>query len=71
MRDEIEGFVSLGMHPEILRETLDRAWSARNTRVAMGYAARERATNFIPPKIGERLLDAVLEAVGGESHRNS
>ena len=70
MRDEIEGFVSLGMHPEILRETLERAWSARYTWEAMGCAANERATNFIAPKIRDGLPDVVLEAAGGESHRN-
>jgi hypothetical protein len=70
VRDEIEGIVSLGMHFEILRETLERAWSARHTWEAMGYAANERATNFIPAKIGDRLQDVVLEAAGGESHHN-
>src|SRR4029077_10321698 len=29
VRDGIEGFVSPGMHPEIIAETLERAWTHR------------------------------------------
>jgi hypothetical protein len=52
--------------PKFFVKLLSAQWSARHTWEAMGYGANERATNFIPAKIGDRLLDVVLEAAGGE-----
>ena len=36
LRDNEDGFVSAGEHPEVIRETLERAWSNRQRWPEMG-----------------------------------
>jgi hypothetical protein len=57
-----EGFVSPGMHPEIIGETLERAWSARDRWAEMGQAAFVRADKFVSPDLDANLLQFVEAA---------
>jgi glycosyltransferase involved in cell wall biosynthesis len=59
--DGQEGFVSPGMHPEIISETLNRAWLARELWQQMGEAAFARADRAVPKDLENQLL-ALVEA---------
>ena len=48
VRDNKDGFVSAGENPEIIRETLERAWINRKRWPEMGEAAFQRANEWIP-----------------------
>jgi glycosyltransferase involved in cell wall biosynthesis len=56
VRDSVDGFVSPGMHPEIIRETLERAWNARDKWQEMGQHSFDRASDWMPENIGEVLF---------------
>jgi glycosyltransferase involved in cell wall biosynthesis len=60
VRDGIDGFVSPGMHPEIIAETLERAWAGREQWRQMGAAAFERASGWVPADLAARLLETIL-----------
>jgi L-malate glycosyltransferase len=62
MRDGIDGFVSPGMDPDIIRNTLERAWQNRGMWQAMGESAHARAVEWIPLDLGKRFLKSVTEA---------
>jgi glycosyltransferase involved in cell wall biosynthesis len=62
LRDEKDGFVSPGEDPEIIRQTLERAWVNRQRWQAMGDAAFKRVTEWVPPDLGSRLLTTITEA---------
>lgn len=62
LRDEVDGFVSAGVDPVIVRATLERAWTSRDGWAAMGKAAFQRVEGWIPTDLGTRLLNSVTEA---------
>ena len=63
IRDGIDGFVSPGMHPEIIHETLERAWRERERWNDMGRQAFARADEMIPKNWAETLLSIIESAV--------
>jgi glycosyltransferase involved in cell wall biosynthesis len=65
IRDGVEGFVCPGMHPEIIRETLERAWTERARWPAMGQAAFNRADQVVPKDWAEQML-ALVESVAAK-----
>jgi glycosyltransferase involved in cell wall biosynthesis len=62
VRDGVDGFVSPGMHPEIIRETLERAWAARDRWQEMGRAAFARADQLVPKDWAAQMLALVESA---------
>jgi glycosyltransferase involved in cell wall biosynthesis len=62
VRDGVEGFVSPGMHPEIIRETLERAWTERSRWQEMGRAAFDRANKVVPKDWAAQMLALVETA---------
>jgi L-malate glycosyltransferase len=63
LRDELDGFVSPGDDPEIIRETLERAWVNRGRWQAMGAAAFARVAQWIPDDLGPCLLRTITETL--------
>jgi glycosyltransferase involved in cell wall biosynthesis len=64
VRDGIDGYVSPGMHPEIIRETLERAWADRERWSQMGVGAFDRVSGLVPRNWAARMLDLLKEATG-------
>ncbi len=62
VRDNVDGFVSPGMHPEIIHETLERAWAARDRWQEMGHAAFARADQMVPRDWAAQMLALVESA---------
>ena len=62
VRDGIEGYVSPGMHPEIIRETLERAWADRERWSQIGSQAFDRVSGLVPRNWAARMLDLLKEA---------
>lgn len=62
VRDGVDGFVSPGMHPEIISETLERAWAARDRWKEMGRAAFARVSQLVPKDWAAQML-ALIESV--------
>jgi glycosyltransferase involved in cell wall biosynthesis len=62
VRDNEDGFVSAGEDPEIIRETLERAWSNRQRWPEMGEAAFQRANEWIPGDLSVRLFQAICDS---------
>lgn len=60
VRDGVDGFVSPGMHPEIIRETMERAWTERGSWHEMGNEAFARANVLIPENVGRELLNLII-----------
>lgn len=58
----ISGWVSSGMHPEVLRETLEIAWSNRGRWKVMGGAARARILSTQEPDWAELMLKVINDA---------
>ena len=65
IRNGIDGFVSPGTEPTILRETLEEAWTQRDRWQEMGLAAFTRVEAFLPKDWSSQMLDLV-EAMGAE-----
>ena len=61
LRDGLDGFVSPGMDPEIIRNTLERAWANRGMWQTMGETAFQRVAEWIPTDLGARFLRAITE----------
>jgi glycosyltransferase involved in cell wall biosynthesis len=61
LRDNKDGFVSVGKDPEIIRETLERAWTDRHRWPQMGEAAFQRANDWTPKNLSGRLFRAICE----------
>ena len=61
LRDNKDGFVSVGNDPEIIRETLERAWSNRQRWQEMGESAFQRATEWVPRDLSVRLFQTVCD----------
>jgi glycosyltransferase involved in cell wall biosynthesis len=66
VRDGLDGFVTPGNDPEIIRETLERAWVNRGTWRHMGESAFGRAAEWIPTDLGGRLLKVVVETAANQ-----
>jgi glycosyltransferase involved in cell wall biosynthesis len=64
IRDGVEGFVSPGMDPEIIRETLERAWVHRDMWPVMGRAAFARADGLVPKDWAAQMLALLESAIG-------
>jgi len=62
VRDGIDGYVSPGMHPEIIRETLERAWADRERWSLMGLNAFDRVRGLVPRNWASKMLDLVKDA---------
>jgi glycosyltransferase involved in cell wall biosynthesis len=62
MRDGVDGFVSPGLDPTIIRETLERAWAKRAVWATMGGSAHLRAREWIPIDLPARFLKKILDA---------
>ncbi|NEQ86309.1 MAG: glycosyltransferase family 4 protein [Moorea sp. SIO2I5] len=58
--NNINGFICPGMHPEVLRETLERAWAMRNQWQTMGKAAAAKVQTVVPTDWASQIL-SILE----------
>jgi len=67
VRDGIEGYVSPGMHPEIIRETLERAWADRERWSQMGLSAFDRVSGLVPENWASRMLEILKGSVDATS----
>jgi glycosyltransferase involved in cell wall biosynthesis len=56
IEDGEQGFVSPGIHAEILALTLERAWAARGRWSDMGTAAFAKVTRLVSPDWGDEML---------------
>jgi len=65
VRDGVDGFVSPGMHPEVIRETLEQAWAERSRWQEMGRAAFARADQLVPKDWAAQML-ALVESVAAK-----
>ncbi len=62
LRDNKDGFVSVGEDPEIIREALERAWMNRDRWPEMGEAAFHRANEWIPRDLPVRLFHTICNS---------
>jgi len=62
LRDNKDGFVSGGEDPEIIRETLERAWSNHQRWAEMGEAAFQRANEWISSDLAARLFEIICDS---------
>ena len=60
VEDGVSGFVCPGMHPEILSETLERAWQQRGEWQKMGMAARAKIETAVSPYWPADMLKRLL-----------
>jgi glycosyltransferase involved in cell wall biosynthesis len=61
VRDAKDGFVSPGEDPQIIRQTLERAWENRQRWREMGKVAYHRADEWIPKDLAVRLFQTICE----------
>jgi glycosyltransferase involved in cell wall biosynthesis len=64
VEDGVSGFVCPGMHPEVLRESLERAWSHREQWQAMGAAAYSKIEKTVDKQWASNMLSRVLRVAG-------
>ena len=62
VRDNTDGFVSDGNDPEVIRQTLERAWSNREKWPEIGKAAFGRANAWIPRDLPARLFHVICDS---------
>jgi glycosyltransferase involved in cell wall biosynthesis len=62
LRDNKDGFVSAGDDPEMIRETLERAWINHQRWQEMGEASFHRADEWIPRDLSVRLLQTICDS---------
>ena len=62
LRDNKDGFVSPGNDSEIVRETLERAWSERERWPEFGEAAFQRVKEWVPSDLSVRLFQAICDS---------
>ena len=65
LRDNEDGLVSAGEHPEVIRETLERAWINRQRWPEMGKAAFQRANEWVPKDLSVRLFQTICDSSSG------
>lgn len=63
VEDGVSGFVCPGMHPEVLRETLERAWRQREEWKGMGLNAHQRIMNLLNPEWAGEIMEVLAEAI--------
>ncbi|NET31561.1 MAG: glycosyltransferase family 4 protein [Cyanothece sp. SIO1E1] len=63
VRDEVDGYVSPGMHPEVIRDRLEYAWANRDGWMQMGLNAWERSRSWVPDDLGNELLHMIIDVV--------
>ena len=66
VRDNKDGFVSDGNDPDVIRETLERAWSDRQRWPEIGEAAFQRAKEWVPRDLPVRLLQTICDSSPSE-----
>jgi L-malate glycosyltransferase len=69
--DHINGFVCPGMHPEILRESLEQAWNMRDRWETMGQAAAAKIQSVVPKDWAYQILSIVENAKAYQIPRSS
>ena len=62
LRDNEDGFVTAGEHPEVIRETLERAWINRQRWPEMGKTAFQRANDWVPKDLSVRLFQTICDS---------
>ncbi|MFC7338100.1 glycosyltransferase [Haloferula chungangensis] len=62
VEEGISGWICPGMHPEVLAETLEHAWEARDRWQALGLAARDKILTVSEPDWEGRILEILKEA---------
>jgi len=62
VQDGSNGFVSPGMHPEIIGETLERAWVVRDQWQQMGQRAFADADKLVPKDWAAQMLGLIEKA---------
>ncbi len=62
LRDGLDGYVSLGESPEIIHETIERAWNSRDKWENMGKSAYVRAAGWVPSNLGEIILQTITSS---------
>ena len=62
VQDDINGFVCPGMHPEIIGETLERAWAARDRWQQLGQRASADADRLVPKDWAGQMLGLIEKA---------
>ena len=67
VRDNKDGFVSPGEDPEIVRETLERAWNNRQRWPQMGEAAFQRVNECVPRDLSVRLFQTICDSLPPEA----
>jgi glycosyltransferase involved in cell wall biosynthesis len=65
VRDNKDGFVSAGEHPEVIRETLERSWIHRQRWPEMGEAAFQQANEWVPRDLSVRLFQTICDSSSG------
>lgn len=60
--DQVNGFVCPGMHPEVLRETLEQAWAKRDQWQEMGKAAASKVKQVVSPDWADQILSILVNA---------
>lgn len=68
IEEGVNGWVCPGMHPEVLRETLETAWDCRDKWREMGSDARGLILDKVNDDWGLGMLDIVTEAAGRLRH---
>lgn len=63
----INGFICPGMHPQVLRETLERAWAKRDQWESMGQAAAAKIQTVVPTDWANQIL-AIVKTSVNKSH---
>ena len=62
VQDDTNGFVCPGMHPEVIGETLERAWAARDRWQQLGQRAFVDADRLVPKDWAQQMLGLIEKA---------
>lgn len=66
--DNVNGFICPGMHPEVLRQSLEHAWTMRDQWQTMGQAAAAKVQAVVPKDWAKQIL-SILENAAKKSNR--
>ena len=61
--DGVNGFICPGMHPEVLRDTLERVWNNKKNLEEMGALAAEKINHVLFPNWAEKITTVLEEAI--------